>query len=171
MKKYFPLIYLLFTFGSVFPQCYEEGDKVIGSGIQMISLAGEETTYGFLPLCISGEYVFTTHWLDNKLALSGGIEAGYFEYKLYTGTYQVEKASVFASLHYSFTPYLEAFAGLKPGYYFDSYNNEIAGLDGYKGLNNEAFLGTRWYIIPHLGVYARVLTSNVYTEFGVSVKF
>lgn len=153
-----------------YSQVYQKNDKVISIGIQVASLMDDGTKYQFIPINASFENIFIDKKALNKLALGAGIESGYFIYTLENNDYQVFDESLYLSLHYSFTPHLETYLGLMVGYYFDSYNNEIAGVGGYGGLNSKAFLGVRYFVTPKLGIYTRILTTSLATECGISYK-
>ena len=154
-----------------FSQAYRKNDKIISAGIQVATLMDDDAKYSFVPVNASFENIFINKNATNKLALGAGIETGYFKYALVANNYQVVEVSLFVSLHYSFTPRFETYLGIMAGYDFDSYNDEVAGVDGYDGLNSKAFLGIRYFLTPKLGIYTRILTSSLETECGVSYKF
>ena len=91
--------------------------------------------------------------------------------------YDVVQLSLLANVHYTFNRQFEVYGGIRPGYYFDSYGNDNVGenasidASSMDGFNNQFIFGARYYIMPQLGIYTRMLIDDFGAEAGLTFKF
>ncbi len=171
MKTLVLTLGLLLFFSTSNAQKYHTNDRLLSAGIRYATLNNEVPKYDFIPINLSLENIFIDKWVDHKMAVGGGIEAGYFKYILGPRIYEVKQLSLILDFHYTFNRQFEVYAGVLPGYYFDSYENTSIDHSGMDGFNNQFMLGARYFIIPALGVYTRMLINDYGAEAGLTFRF
>lgn len=158
-------------FSTSHAQKYRNVNYLISGGVRVATFGNETADYSFVPVNLSVEKILIDKWVNHKMALGGGIEAGYFEYTRASRNYRVETVSLLVSFHYTFNRQFETFAGVLPGYSFDTYENTSIDASGFDGFNNSFMFGARYYFIPELGVYTRALISDFGIECGLTFMF
>lgn len=168
---------LFLLFSDCDAQMYRKYDNLLSAGVRFGTFNDEAPEYKFIPVNASLEHIFIDKWNNHKMAVGGGIETGYFTYTLGNNTCKVVQLSLLANVHYTFNRQFEVYAGIRPGYYFDSYANTANGeytsadASSMDGFNNQIVFGARYYILPQLGIYTRMLIDDFGTEAGLTFKF
>ena len=171
MRTFLPALCLFLLFSTSNAQIYRNYDKLLSAGVRYATFNKEVPEYEFIPVNASLENIFIDKWVGHKMAVGGGIETGYFQYIIGTHTYEVVQLSLLVNFHYTFNRQFEIFAGMLPGYYFDSYENTSIDASGMDGFNNQFMFGARYFIIEKLGIYTRMVIDDFGAEAGLTFKF